>query len=238
MIRFGCFVRGIFFVCLFSLVQSASVAAQLTIFNTPSTDVVETKKFYLEGDFITNFKFLRKGGFQTYGYRGSYGLRRNMEVGFNFYYSRFAGGTTKEFQPTFKVKTYSNEKHRFEMATGGIISIPLNRVTDGRPFGLFYSNASKVLSKTGTRFTGGIYSVVRGNRDFGTRFGAIVGVEQPIKGGLSFAADWYTGKNQFGYSAAGLNYYFTNRQFFSAGYNFSNTDKANNAFSAFYGITF
>ena len=162
-----------------------------------------------------------------------------MDVGFNFYYSRFNGETVKEFQPTFKVKTYSNEKHQFEMATGGIISIPLNRVTSARKFGLFYSNASKVVNKTGgTRVTGGIYSIVGGSQDFGTRFGAIVGIEQPIIGKLSFLGDWYSGKNQFGYSAAGLNYSLTKRQFLSAGYNFSNTNGADNSFSAYYGITF
>lgn len=232
-------VRICVLVSLFAFSGVLSASAQLTILNAPTTDIVEKRKFYLEGDLITNFKSFRNDGFQLYGYRGAYGLRRNVDVGFNFYYTRFNGGTVKEVQPTFKIKTYSNEKHQFEMATGGIVSIPLNRVTDARSFGLFYSNASKIINKTGgTRLTGGIYSIVGGSRDFGTRFGAIVGIEQPIKGKLSFLADWYSGKNQFGYSAAGLNYSFTKRQYFSAAYNFSNTNGSSNAVSAFYGITF
>lgn len=237
--RIEFFIQICIFACLFACVEASTVSAQLTILNTPTTDIVEKKKFYLEGDYLTNFKPFSRDGFRVYGYRGAYGLKRNVDVGFNFYYTRFNGGTVKEVQPTFKIKTYSSEKYQFEMATGGIVSIPLNRVTDARSFGLFYSNASKIINKTrGTRLTGGIYSIVGGSRSFGTRFGAIVGIEQPIAGKLSFLADWYSGKNQFGYSAAGLNYSITKRQFFSAGYNFSNTNGSSNAFSAYYGITF
>lgn len=239
MFRVKYFARFFIISLLFICAESFTVSAQLTIFNVPSTDVVERKHFYLEGDLITDFKPLRKDGFQIYGYRASYGVRKNLETGFNFYYSRYGDGTVKEFQPTVKWKSYSNENYKFEMATGAIFSIPLNRTTEARPFGLFYSNASKIIDRTGgTRLTGGIYSVVGGNADFGSRFGAIVGIEQPIKGKLSFAADWYSGKNQFGYSAAGLNYQITKRQFVFTGYNFSNTTGADNAFSAFYGITF
>lgn len=235
----GFFIRVCICLCLIVLAESSFALAQTTIFNAPSTDVVDRKMFYLETDFITNFKPLKKDGFQLYGYRTVYGLRKNMEAGLNFYYSRYGDGTVKEIQPTFKIKTYNNEKYQIGMSTGVTASIPLNRVTSARPFGLFYSNVSKIVNQTGgTRLTGGLYSVVVGSADFGTRFGTIVGVEQPIKGKLSFSADWYSGKNQFGFSAAGLNYQITKRQFLFAGYNFSNTTGADNAFSAFYGITF
>jgi hypothetical protein len=231
----GCIV----FFCLLISVGSFTAFSQTTIFNIPSTDVVERKLFYVEADFITNFKSFEKDGFQTYGYRTVYGAKRNFEIGTNFFYTRTGGGSPKEFQPNFKWKSYSNETYGVEMSTGAILFVPLNRSAGSRPFGMIYSNASKTVPRAGgMKLTGGMYTALGTKSDFGTQFGAIVGIEQPIKGKLSFIGDWYSGKNQFGYSAAGFNFEISTKQSFSAGYNFSNTNRANNAFSAFYSYTF
>ncbi len=104
---------------------------------------------------------------------------------------------------------------------------------------MVYSNAGKVIKQTRqTRITGGIYTVVGAQRGFGSKTGAIVGIEQPVVGKLIFTADWYSGKNRFGYSTAGFSYSFAKRQFFQVGYNFGNSGCGNNAFSAFYGFTY
>ena len=231
----GCCV----FFSLFIIISSLSISAQSTIYNVPSTDVVPEKLFYVEADFIGHFDDYRKGGFQSYGYRTVYGVTKKLEVGANFFYTRSQSGAAKEFQPNIKWKAYENEKHGVAVATGAIFFVPLDKQAGTRTYGSFYSTASKMVKgANGLRLTGGGYTVVGAKRDFGTKNGVILGVEQPIKQRLSLLVDWYSGKNRFGYSAAGFGYGITKRQYIFAGYNFGNSGRANNAFSAFYGFTF
>lgn len=221
------------------LLAGFAVSAQSTIFNIPSTDVMGEKRFYVEGDFIGHFDKWEKGGFQTFGYRTVYGVRKNLEVGVNFFYTRNGRTSPKELQFNGKYKVYEKEKYGFAVSGGAQFFVPLNKSAGRRAFGMLYSNASKVIKRTGeTRITGGFYTVVGAEKDFGAKNGAIVGIEQPIKGKLSFTADWYSGKNRFGYSSAGFSYSFAKRQFFQIGYNWGNSGRGNNALSAFYGFTY
>lgn len=225
--------------CLLILFSVSIIQAQSTIFNTPSTDVLSEKTFYVEGDFIAHFDKFAKGGFQSFGYRTVYGVRKKMEVGVNFYYTRNGSTSPKELQPNFKYKIYEKEKYGFAVSSGAMFFVPLNKSAGSRTFGFFYSNASKIIRQTRrTRVTSGFYTVVGANRAFGTKTGATVAVEQPLKGRLTFTADWFSGKNRFGYLAAGFSYAVTKRQFFQIGYNFGNSGRGNNALSAFYGFTY
>jgi hypothetical protein len=216
-----------------------TVSAQSTIFNIPSTDVMGEDRFYIEGDFIGHLDKFDRGGFQTFGYRTVYGVRRKLEVGVNFFYTRNGSTSPKELQFNTKYKVFSREKWGFAVSSGAQFFVPLNRSAGRRAYGMFYSNASKTFKKTKeTRITGGYYTIFGAERDFGTKNGAILGIEQPLVGKLTFTADWYSGKNRFGYSSAGLSYSFAKRQFFQIGYNFGNSGRGNNAFSAFYGFTY
>lgn len=198
------------FASLFIIIGSLTISAQTTIYNVPSTDVLPEKLFYVEADFIGHFDAYRKGGFQSYGYRTVYGVRRNLEVGANFFYTRTGSTSPKEFQPNIKWKFYANEKYGVAVATGAIFFVPLDKQAGSRTFGSFYTTASKTIEKAnGLRLTGGAYKVIGAERDFGTKGGAIIGVEQPIKQRLSMLVDWYSGKNRFGYSAAGFGYGIT-----------------------------
>src|SRR3954469_8245644 len=116
--------RPVWFRCaLFCLLVFAAVSlirAQSTIFNIPSTDVMGEKRFYVEADFISHFDSWEKGGFQTFGYRTVYGLRRKFEVGMNFFYTRTGGRTSpKEFQPNLKYKVFQKEKYGLAVSAGG-----------------------------------------------------------------------------------------------------------------------
>lgn len=228
--------------CAFLLFHAAaqSVAAQSTIFNVPSTDVVAEKTAYLEADFLAHFSSYEKGGFQSYGYRMVYGARKKLEVGANFFYTRNGIKTApKEFQPNVKWQAYQSEKYGVGVSTGAWAFVPLDKSAGDRVFGMVYSNVSKTVKPTGgTRLTGGFYQIVGARRDFGARRGAIVGVEQPVVRRVNFLADWSSGKNRFGYAAAGFGLAVTKRQFLYTGYNFGNTGRANNYFSAFYGVAF
>ncbi len=231
---YGCAI-----LCLSMFALNFAIPAQSTIFNIPSTDVLSEKKFYIEGDLIAHFDKFSRGGFQSFGVRTVYGVRRNLEVGVNFFYTRNGTTSPKELQFNTKYKIYEKEKHGFAVSSGAQVFVPLNRAAGGRTYGMFYSNASKTIERTNkTRLTGGFYTVFGADRDFGTKTGAMVGVEQPLTRKLTFTADWYSGKRRFGYSSAGLSYSFAKRQFLQVGYNFGNSGRGNNAFSAFYGFTF
>lgn len=229
------------FLQIFSLVVSlvSATIAQSTIFNVPSTDVIPEKSILIETDFIAHFDKLKNGGFQSYGYRTAYGLTKKVEIGTNVFYTREADSSPAEFQPNLKFKAYENEKHGIAVSTGAQVFVPLNRSAGTRSYGMVYINASKALaSLRGMRLTGGGYQTVGTSNDFGTKRGFIAAVEQPIKGKLSFVGDWSSGTNRFGYSAAGFNYMLTKRQFLMFGYNWGNSGRGNNAFSAFYGLTY
>lgn len=225
--------------CLLFLSVVSVGFAQSTIFNIPSTDVVGEDRFYIEGDFISHLDKWKKGGFQSFGYRTVYGVRKKFEVGVNFFYTRNGNNSPKELQPNLKYKVFEKEKYGIAVSTGAQFFVPLNKSAGRRTFGLLYSNASKTFKKTkGTRLTGGFYTIVGAKREFGTKTGAIVGLEQPIKGKLNFAADWYSGKNRFGYASAGFSYSFAKRQILMMGYNFGNSGRRNNSLFAFYGFTY
>jgi hypothetical protein len=220
--------------------SACAISAQSTIFNVPSTDVMPEGRFLLELDFISKFDRYKNGGFQTYGYRTVYGFKRKIEVGANFYYTRGGRGSSpKEFQPNIKWQAFYSEKRGIAVSTGAQLFVPLNKSAGRRTFAMFYANGSKTIKKTkDTRLTGGFYTIVGAERDFGSKKGVILALEQPLFKRVSFVADWYSGNNRLGYSAAGFNIVLTSRQFLMLGYNFGNFGRGNNAFSAFYGYTF
>ncbi len=227
-------------ICLSVIFAAASMAsAQMTIFNIPSTDTLEKKGLYFEADFVAKPTSYDKGGFQTYGYRVVYGLSHTTEVGANFYYTRDGGDAVAELQVNAKQTLYQNEKHGIAATAGVIASTPLRDTRGAKRYALVYSNISKTIEQlNGLRVTGGAYTVIGGGRDFGKKTGAIIGVEQPLTKRISFLADWFSGKNRFGYASAGLNFAITKKQFILMGYNFGNSGAGNNSLAVFYGYTF
>ena len=214
-------------------------SAQMTIFNIPSTDTLEKKGLYFEADFVAKPVSYDKGGFQTYGYRVVYGLGHKTEVGANFYYTRDGGDAVAELQVTIQQTLYQNEKHGIAATAGFIASTPLRDTRGAKSYAMIYANVSKTIDQLkGLRITGGAYTVVGGGDDFGTKTGAMVGVEQPLTKRVSFLADWFSGKNRFGYASGGLNFTITKKQFILLGYNFGNSGAGNNSLAVFYGYTF
>ena len=214
--------------------------AQSTVVSTPTTDTVEPGFFYIEADFAAHFDKYENGGFQTYGSRMVYGVKKKLEVGMNFFYSRDGSRPApKEFQANGKWKAYQNEKRKIAFSTGVQLFVPLDKSAGRRPFALVNANGSKVINATkGTRVTAGFYQTIGTEKAFGTKRGATLAVEQPLTKRFSVSADWASGNNRFGYSAAVLNYNITPRQFIAGGYNFGNYGRGNNFMLIYYGYTF
>ena len=223
--------------CLLIFFVAGSIAAfaQTTILNVPTTDVLSRDSFYVEADFNAHFDKLNNGGFKTYGYKTIYGLRKKFEVGTNFYYTRSSSPALKELQTNAKFQIYQNEKRGFAVAAGTQVFIPLGRKTGLRTVSMLYSNVSKTINPiNGMRVTTGYYSIVGAKKDFGTKKGVMVGIEQPVYKRIGFLADWFQGKNRFGYSTAGFSYNLTKKQVIFAGHAFGNSGRGNNFFSFFY----
>lgn len=231
------------FQCLVFLFVIAAIAlplnAQSTIYNTPSADTLSRGSFYLEADFATKPVRFRSNGYRTWGYRAVYGLNHKTEVGANFFFTRSSGELIGELQFNVKRKLYTSEKRGIGVSAGTMLYIPLKSFSNARKNALTYTNVSKTFKKLrGLKTTVGFYRVLGGGKEYGTKTGMLAGIEKQVTKRIMFFADWYSGKNRLGYSAAGFTYNLTKRSFFSVAYNFGNYGAGNNALSMLYAYTF
>ena len=226
-------------VLFLAIVENAS--AQSTLFNIPSTDVVAKRKVYLEFDFISHFEDHSNGGFQGYVPRAVVGIGKKTEIGLNAsFVDAFAPDQPVELQPNIKHQFYQNESNGVTVSGGGILYLPVKNRAGTDTFGMIYTVVSKQVKGTHSpRVTGGAYGLVGRVSGSGTTGGAIVGYEQPLAPGkVSFVADWFSGKNRFGYVTPGLAITVSKTSLLYAGYSIGNQGRKNNALFVYYGITF
>jgi len=212
--------------------------AQSTIFNIPSTDAVAKGKAYFEFDFISHLESHDDGGFQTYVPRGVFGLGHSVEVGVNVAATSSAAPTTVYIQPNVKWQFYANETAGVALSAGAIAFTPLKDRDLNDSFGMFYANVSKKFKgRYGPRVTVGGYGLggVEADVDKG---GAMVGYEQPVASRASFVADWFSGKNGFGYVTPGFSFALPKSGLLNIGYSIGNYCRKNNGLFVYYGVTF
>jgi hypothetical protein len=235
--------RSLFISCLlviFFAISNSEALAQSTIFNIPSTDVVAKKKTYLEFDFISHLESHEDGGFQAYIPRAVFGLGKGVEVGANVsFLDAFLPDQPVEFQPNIKWQPYADDKSGVAISVGAIGYFPIAHREGTDDFGLLYANVSKKFKGDhGPRLTAGGYGLVGRDDGTGDKGGAFFGYEQPLSPKVSFVADWFTGKNRFGYVTPGLAFTLPKNGLFLAGYSIGNEGRKNNALFLYYGITF
>lgn len=217
---------------------AATVSAQTTIFNIPTSDTLQEGIWNVEFDCIVKPARYRNGGYQTFGYRLAYGVTDKTEIGANSYYTWDGERATADVEFSVKRKLHQSEKHGTTASGGAVAFVPLKARGD-RPAVMVYANASKTIRRfRGLTLTGGFYQVFGGNRDFGTKTGLMLAFVQPLKGRVSLVGDWFTGRNRFGYASAGLNISLTTRQYLMFGYSVGNEGRGNNALAVYYGLTF
>lgn len=224
----------------FLFVSARSAAAQSTLFNIPSTDVVAEGRTYLEFDFITHPESHERGGFQTYGVRAVFDVRKGVEAGVNVTTTdALLPNQPVEIQPNAKWQFYQNESKGVAAAAGGILYVPATDRGATDTFGMVYSTVSKkVRAKYGPRVTGGAYTLLNRKSGNGSTTGAIVGYEQPVLRRASFVADWMSGNNRFGYLTPGVAVTISKQSSLYAGYSIGNRGRKNNALFLYYAITF
>ena len=225
---------------ILTLLHAHTTKAQSTIFNIPSTDVVAPKKVYLEFDFISHFTSHADGGFQIYAPRVVVGVAKKVEAGINVsVVDSFAPNQPVYISPNVKVQLYNNESNGVAVAAGGLLYTPVAHRAGADTYGFIYSVVSKkVKSDYGPRVTGGAYGLPGLSDGLGTKGGAIVGYEQPVSKRVSFVADWFSGKNAFGYVTPGFSITLPKSSLFNIGYSIGNHGRGNNALFVYYGITF
>jgi hypothetical protein len=226
-------------ILLVALPKAAAVA-QSTLFNVPSTDVVAKKKVYLEFDFISHLTSHTNGGFQIYAPRAVFGVAKGVEAGVNVsVVDALAPNQPVYISPNVKWQFYSNEKTGVAVAAGGLLYTPIAHRAGADTYGFVYSVVSKkVKSDYGPRLTGGGYALPGLANGLGTKGGAIVGYEQPLAKKVTFIADWFSGKNAFGYVTPGFSFTLPKSSLLNVGYSIGNHGRGNNALFVYYGITF
>jgi hypothetical protein len=172
------------------------------------------------------------------------GVPGNIEVGANFASYHTPGTTNAFFQPNIKWKFANRDNEGMTAAVGGILYTPINNRTGVDTYGLVYANFSKKV-KTGTygpRLTAGPYGIISGGSDWvGPKAGVILGYEQPVHAKASIVADWFSGKNGFGYFTPGVSFTLPANGLLNVGYSLGNDsyDGNNNRFLfVYYGVTF
>lgn len=181
------------------------VNAQQTIFNVPSTDVLDRGKVYVEFDATfkpNDNKAVRK--FSGFVPRAVVGAGKNVEIGLNVTGNIQPGADSTTLVPAIKWRAFYNEKKGVAVVVGDNLFIPV-RNRSYKTGNYAYAQISKSF-KTKTRITGGAYhftkSVVAEKQKFGGQFG----FEQPITDKFGVAADYYTGKHSAGYFTPGINF--------------------------------
>ncbi len=219
-----------------AMVFAQPAAAQSTLFNIPSTDTVAPQKVYFEFDYVMQLPKPDFGQFQVFTPRVVFGVTPMLEVGVNIGVTHLADfdGNDTIVQPNAKYKFWADDDKGLAASAGFIAYLPNH---DLDKFGLIYGNVSKKIT-SGARFTFGAYGAPSIEAD--DKGGVILGAEVPLGGRLSFVADWFSGKNFFGYFTPGISVALPHSALFNIGYSLGNDsgteDYRNRALFAYYGI--
>jgi hypothetical protein len=197
------FIRAFTFFIFTFLAVAASVNAQQTIFNVPSSDILDKGKIYFELDstFKTNNDdALRR--FSSFVPRVVVGAGGDVEVGLNITGNINPGRDSTTLVPAIKWRVYNNEKKGVSVVVGDNVFIPIRNKSYN--IGNYaYAQVSKTF-KTKTRITGGGYYFTKNVVSTAARVGGQFGFEQTVNKYLNINADWYTGKNAAGYFTPGV----------------------------------
>lgn len=178
--------------------------AQQTIFNVPTTDVLERGKVYAELDAsLKPNDSAAVPRFSSFVPRVVVGVGGRVEVGLNIIGNVQPGPDSTTLVPTVKYKLYDGGDNGFAIAAGDHLFIPVRRrAYDAGNY--VYLEFSKTFKKSGTRLTAGGYDFTRNVVAASNRAGGQFGFEQPLSKTVTFAADWFTGKHASGYFTPGV----------------------------------
>ena len=184
---------------------AVNALGQQTIFNVPTSDVLDRGKVYAELDL--SFKANDQDALQKFSSfvpRIVVGAGKKVEIGFNVTGNIQPGADSTALVPTVKWKFYDNEKTKLALFGGSNFYIPVrNRTYD---FGS-YSYAAVSKSIGNSRLTaGGFVASKNVFAPHAVRGGGQFGFEHTVNSKVTFAADWITGRHASGYLTSGIIY--------------------------------
>ena len=198
---------------------------QQTIFNVPTTDVLDRGKVY--GELDVSFKTNCQEAvcrFSSFVPRVVVGAGHNIEVGLNVTGNIQPGPDMTTLVPSIKWRFYKNEKKDLSLYGGNHFYIPVRN----RSYN-FGSHTYLAVAKTinQTRLTaGGWVSSRNVFAPNAVRAGGLFGFEQTVNKYLNINADWYTGRHAAGYFTPGVAIKATPKVTIYAGYSIGNADAA------------
>lgn len=189
----------VFVLIALGLLAASDAAAQETVFNVPSGDVLDRGKVYVELDITHSWKADVSG----YTPRIVVGAGHNIELGLNI--NGIATGSLAQTTPTptIKWKAYDGGNNGWAFMVGNDLFVPAqNRTYKAGDYS--YAEFTKTWTTTRTRATFGGYLFTKHVVASGNRAGGQFAVEQTVNSHLTVAADWYTGFHALGYVTPGM----------------------------------
>jgi hypothetical protein len=196
--------------------------AQQTIFNVPSTDVLDRGKVYAELDASLKPNDSEAvSRFSSFVPRVVVGVGGRAEVGLNVTGNVQPGPDSTTLVPTVKYKFYDGGDNGLAIVGGDHLFIPVRRrAYDAGNY--VYLEFSKTFKKSGTRLTAGGYDFTRNVVAGANRAGGQFGFEQPVSKTVTLAADYFTGKHAAGYFTPGVIFKVGRKTTGYAGYSIGN----------------
>jgi hypothetical protein len=193
-------------------------AAQQTVFNVPTTDVLDASKAYFELDISAK---LVKPTFSSFVPRFVWGAGGDIEVGLNITGNIQPGPDATTLVPAIKWKLYNGRENGWSVVVGSHFFIPVrNKAYD---FGDYSYIMTQKTFSTKTRIGVGGYffsrHVVDPNQ---SRIGGQFTFEQTVNDHFGLLADWFSGKHAAGYLTIGGYYKITSQFTGYAGYSIGN----------------
>ena len=184
---------------LAAITLSCLAAAQETVFNVPSGDILDKGKVYFEFD-ATYMASTAVSGLTP---RIVFGIGHRIEAGVNVNGISTPGVVQTTLTPTIKWKAYDGGQNGWAFLVGNNLYIPVqNRSYDAGNYS--YAEFAKAWKRSKTRATFGVYLFTADVVASGNRAGGQFAIEQPLAKRLTFAADWYTGNQALGYVTPGI----------------------------------
>jgi len=221
------------------LMARLELHAQQTIFNVPTTDVLDKGKVYGELDASlkpTNGALVTR--FSSFVPRVVVGAGSRVEIGLNITGNIQPGPDSATLVPTIKWKPYQGMDNGWAFVVDDNLFVPVrNRAYNAGNY--VYAEMSKTF-KSGTRVTFGGYDFTHNVVALANRAGGQFGFEQPLNKKVTFAADWFTGKHGAGYFTPGMVFKLKPKVTGYAGYSIGNQNpsKGNHFFLLELGYNF
>lgn len=176
----------------------ARVAAQETVFDVPSADMLDRGKIYGELDGT-----IHHGDWEsTFTPRVMVGLGHNIEAGVNFDGPSAPDLGELSISPTVKWLAWKSETSGWLFYAGDNVSFPVyKRTYDAGNY--VYAMFDKTWSN-GTRLGLGGYDFTKNVVAGANRAGGQFTFEQPVQKRLTLAVEWYTGNHAAGYVNPGV----------------------------------